>query len=121
LENHIRINNIFLSDNFGGATNTTALINLAAPEKKDVIIADSTVASILYNAGGLSLILFAVLILSFLKLESIYLHFWSIYLLFMITTIIFETFPANLIFTVNLAYFYWLNKTKNNSSSDGPV
>lgn len=110
---------IFTSDEFGIATNTlVSMINTLNIDFDGAIIADSTFNSILKNTGFLSTIIF-FLILFILALKNKKSRmFVIIYLTFSITTIIFEAFPMNLIFSLNIAYFFM--KTQENINEHSP-
>jgi hypothetical protein len=107
--------NFFLSDQFGSATNSAVLMKSASTQRNDnnrAMIVDSTITSIVFNVGTISLLAFIAFFLRFLRKEMVYIHFAMIYGIFMFTTIIFELFPSNLLFAVNLSYFYYLNQQK---------
>lgn len=102
----IGLNSAIISTNFGSATNTVILIGSWMGNSDDLagFIADSTIISIIHNTGLLSLIIFALFVLSSLRKTMMDYHFAIIYSLFMLTIIVFELFPANLLFMVNIAY-----------------
>lgn len=97
---------IFISNEFGVGTNTEVLISNTLGLKLNNIIVDSTITSILANTGFISTILFIIILLRLFFINFASRFFITIYILFSLTTIIFETFPMNLIFALNIAYFW---------------
>ena len=101
--------NLIISKNFGEATNTGVLMNHKyGLESMDFFIADSTFTSLLANIGLLGL-LFFLFVIYYVRNKSVdYILFVSVFGLFSLTSIIFEAYPMNLLFAVNIAYFYKL-------------
>ncbi|MEJ5227778.1 hypothetical protein [Thermodesulfovibrio sp.] len=98
-------NNIFLSTNFGRGTNTSVLFGNLANYDNLGIIADSLINSMIINLGILGVLIFIILILSvFIKCRTSRVLI-IIYSIFSITNIFFESYPMNLIFALNIAYF----------------
>jgi hypothetical protein len=110
--------NLIVSDKFGSATNTGKLLSYNFPVKglaNLFFIADSTWTSILANVGLLGLILFGLMLLIANNKTHGYYVFMIVFGLFSLTIIIFEIFPMNLLFAVNMAYFSStrkINKTR---------
>jgi len=98
------LKNAFVSSNFGSATNTGVLLN---PSSSTTVIADSTVNSLIYNTGFVSLLFFGCFLYKslFRTINRGNVSFALVLFPFFLTTILFELFPANLLLMVNLAYF----------------
>jgi hypothetical protein len=100
-----------LSSHFGGGTNTAVMLSkFLQNETGEALVTDSTLTSMLYNAGYLALLFFILYFLGVLEWRLINLQFLIIFGLFMLTNVIFEVFPSSLLFAVNLMYLY---KQKN--------
>lgn len=98
---------ILVSDSYGAATNTSVSLGRAiADSQSGGFVADSTLTSVAYNTGLFSLLIFMAFLFSYFRLNKPNAQFWAIYLPFIATVIIFELFPINLIFAVNMAYFH---------------
>ena len=104
-------NSSYLPTNFGYGTATGYLIENKFGLTFNMVATDSWFASVLVNLGLInSLIIISLLLLYFLILIFIFkdkekLIFLTMYTLFSLTTVITESFPANLIFAVLLAYY----------------
>ena len=103
-------NSELFSSNFGYATNTGILMVSSFGVENNAFIADSLYSSILGNLGLFTFILvissiFISLFLAWLQKDKEKLTFILIYSLFAATTIIFEVYPANLLFAVFMAYY----------------
>lgn len=103
-------NSELFSSNFGYATNTGILMSSLSGVKNNAFVADSTYSSILGNLGLFTFILvisfiFTSLFLAWLQKDKEKLTFIFIYSLFSATTIIFEVYPANLLFAILMAYY----------------
>ncbi|MFA5097267.1 MAG: hypothetical protein WC490_01405 [Candidatus Margulisiibacteriota bacterium] len=107
----IGFQNLVLSQKFGMASNVASTAKrMSTDDDGASFVADSTVTSIAYNSGLFSLVLFFSFALGLFLKRQICFHLWAIYLPFMMTNILFESFPANLLFVVNMAYFYYLKQ-----------
>lgn len=97
-----------ISLNSGLGTNIAVLLR-----KEGAQILDSQYAYLLSNFGLISLIMYFNFII-YLRLfgNKKYLEFVILYLFFGMTTIYFELFPINLIFSINIAYFNKFLKRK---------
>jgi hypothetical protein len=101
--------NLLASVNFGSATNTGVLLtatNRDANTKS--FVADSTVNSLINNTGIVSLLFFMYFLYNSLRhtKSRINISFFLLLLPFLLTIIIFELFPINLLLMVNVAFFY---------------
>ncbi|MDD2714829.1 MAG: hypothetical protein PHW04_02925 [Candidatus Wallbacteria bacterium] len=118
LSNVLDPKNALISMRFGEATNTMVLVNTSSLSFNAMghkgFIADSTLTSIACNVGFVALVVFALLMIKFVRQELIFMHFLVIFVGFMVSTIIFEMFPINLLFAVNLAY---LRKIQNENQA----
>lgn len=95
-----------ISGRFGFGTNTyLAFVTSFDKYQNKGISVDSTFNSILINVGFVSLFVFLTFYLRNFKFESKYLHFLFIIGIFMITSVLFETFPINLLFAINFVHF----------------
>ncbi len=101
--------NMVLSQSFGSATNA-AVLSDDRSDNAISFIADSTITSVMFNIGSFALVVFVLFFVSISRKKVMYLHFWLIYGAFIVTTIIFELFPLNLLLAVNLAYFIKIKK-----------
>lgn len=116
-------NSDLFSSNFGYATNTGVLIGSFSGVENAAFVADSTYASILGNLGLFTFILvmlfiFLSLFLAWLQKDREKLIFILIYFLFSATTIIFEAYPMNLLFSILMAYY--LRNYKNERTYETP-
>lgn len=106
----VDMSKLFISTNFGSGTNTALrMLGEFEEELSDsgrFTIVDSMISSIISNTGVLSFIIFFLFVIKVFRWRTANLHFLIIYMVFMLTSIFFESFPANLLFVVNLAYFY---------------
>jgi len=103
-------NSKMISGNFGRTTNAGVDLTKKYLSYSEAIGVDSTYSSIIGNYGllvfGLFMILYLLWIIIILRIncEEIYI-FTLIFSFFAITQIITESFPANLLFAVCLAYY----------------
>jgi len=97
-----------LSSRFGYGTNTAVLLKRTYNIGPQVLITDCTFTAFIVSYGFVPLVFFVLFIAESvrLNLRMTHVHFIAIFVTFMATTIIFESFPANIIFSLNLAYFY---------------
>jgi len=106
-----RTERLLFSDGFGTATNTAvSLVSYLGTSDAAAFIADSTLTSLVGNTGALSMVLFLLFFLRPARRTLCSLHFLAIYVMFMITVIVFELAPANILLVVNLAFFYKARK-----------
>lgn len=104
---------LLFSDSFGVGTNTSVnLIRSGALNKKDAIgiIVDSTITSIIINGGLLSLVAFFAFLYGHVRLKKLHFQFLAIFSLFMLTNILFESYPYNLLFGINVLYLAKINQ-----------
>jgi len=112
LSDGLRQDSLLLSTHFGYGTNTACLLKShLSKESAKIFITDSTFISMIVSFGLIPLIFFVLFVARTVGNHIIHIHFLIIFVSFMFTTIIFELFPANLLFSVNLAQFL---KTKHN-------
>ena len=104
----VQAESLVISRNFGMASNVASTAKRMAQEDGGHFVADSTLTSMAYNTGLFSVVLFFSFVLGLFLKRQVCFHFWAVYLPFMMTNILFESFPANLLFVVNMAYFYHL-------------
>ncbi|MHC4153367.1 MAG: hypothetical protein ACYST6_00355 [Planctomycetota bacterium] len=106
-------NRQLLSTHFGYGTNAAVLLKNTYDIGPPPLITDSTFTAIIVSYGCLPLVFFILFIAEAVgfRVRMIQANFIVIFVTFMLTTQIFELFPANLLFSVNLAYFL---KTKHN-------
>lgn len=106
LSNALRHDCQLLSNHFGYGTNTACLLMLHLGKgASKIFIADSTPISMIVSFGFLPLMFLVLFVARTVGKHMIHIHFIAIFGSFMLTTIIFELFPANLLFSVNMAYF----------------
>lgn len=103
-------NSELISTRFGAATNTATLYGVMVQQENVAIVTDSTYSSIIGNTGYLGLLLFILLFILFviyaIKANRIDLYlFIIIYAIYGATTVIFEAFPMNFLFSIYIAYF----------------
>ena len=103
------MNGELISTRFGASTNTVAMYAAMIKEDYIIIPADSIYSSIIGNIGLLGLFLFVLLFLFFviyaIRVNRLDLYlFIMIFALFGMTTIFLEVFPANLLFSIYIAY-----------------
>jgi len=104
---------LILSDSFGSATNTAVNADkFNSVKSSDSLIVDSTVTSIMYNIGILPAIVFILFLFKYIQFNSKNLQFWAVNIPFMLTVVVFELFPMNLLLAVNLAYFHGYRSEK---------
>lgn len=105
---NIRWDTIFFSGNYGVGTNTAVSINRSNTLSNSNLgrIIDSTITSIIVNAGFLALFMFFIFMYSSLKLKKIHFQFVAIFSLYMLTNILFESYPYNLLFGINILYLH---------------
>ncbi len=102
----LRQNNVLLSRRFGYGTNTACLlVSHFGKRASAMFITDSTVVSMIVSFGVIPLLFLVLFIARTVGSHMIHIHFLSIFAVFMLTVIIFELFPANVLLSVNLAYF----------------
>jgi len=107
------LDNLFLSSYFGLATNTGILMNHKfSLVSTEFFIADSTLTSIVANIGIIALAVFLYIIFYVRSKSLEFALFLIVFGLFSITTIIMEAYPMNLLFAINIAYFYKIKKDK---------
>lgn len=115
LLNSINMTNLFWSNTFGIATNTIMSLNQSLHIVNDGFIADSTITSIIANTGMLSLLIWMIFIFRHVSLKNERsICFFITFMPFFATVIIFELFPTNILFFINLAYLSkksWFVKT----------
>ena len=97
---------LLLSTNFGSGTRTANLLKRTYDRGPSKVYTDSTITVMLTSFGLIPLIFLLLFIVKPLQCNILHLHFICIFGLFALTTIIFEAFPANLLFMINLSYFY---------------
>lgn len=97
------LNHLLISSSFGSATNAAVLMQGISNQQK--FVADSNFTSIFYNIGFIALLLYASLFIILLKKSLAVMQLFGIYLCFSITTISFESYPLNLIFALNVAFY----------------
>lgn len=107
LEN-IHWNTMVYSDNYGVGTNTAVSLRRSRTVTNLNIgsIVDSTITSIITNSGFLALLVFLAFLGSCLKLQKIHFQFFTIFFLYMLTNILFESYPYNLLFGINILYLH---------------
>lgn len=105
------LNHFLISTTFGSATNAAVLMNDIKAESK--FIADSNFTAMLHNIGFIAMILYTLMFIKLMKKSVQTIQIFGIYLLFSITTIIFETFPLNLLFALNISYYLIDNGLSN--------
>ncbi|MHC4640656.1 MAG: hypothetical protein ACYS32_03355 [Planctomycetota bacterium] len=111
LSNVLRQDSLLLSTHFGYGTNTACLLTLhLGKAEPEIFITDSTPISMIVSFGLIPFMFLVLFVAKTLGNNIIHVHFLSIFVTFMLTTIIFELFPASLLFSINLAYFL---KTKH--------
>jgi len=107
------LDNLVISSQFGQATNTGIMMNHRyGLESTEVFIADSTLTSILSNVGFLGLLVFIAIVFYVRNKSKEYMLFLIVFGLFAITTIIMEAYPMNLLFAINIAYFYKIKMSR---------
>jgi len=105
----VSLKNIFVSPDFGDATNTAMLLRTVMENgEKTSFIVDSTATSLIYNTGMLSFVFFAGFLYYSLRnaANKANISFFLVISPFVVTSILFELFPANLLLMVNIAFFY---------------
>jgi len=117
---YITIENLFFSNQFGIGTNTGVLLGfLKNSDISGSLIVDSTFLSIILNIGVIGFIFFLYFIYYAFNnklYNKLYnkIYFIIISVFFMITSILFELFPMNLLFSVTLVDFlHKRNEVKN--------
>lgn len=103
LFNSLSLKDLVISPGFGLASNSAVQLRVA-----HAFIADSLYTSLISNIGFIALIFFLVYLFRSRKVgitNKKFLEFILINLLFGISTIVFEAYPMNLLFALNLAYF----------------
>lgn len=111
LSNILRQDSLLISTHFGYGTNTACLLTLhLGKEEPKIFIMDSTPISMIVSFGLIPFLFLVLFVAKTLGNRIIHVHFLAVFGAFMLTTIIFELFPANLLFSINLAYFL---KTKH--------
>jgi len=101
---------ILISTDFGAGTNSAVLFGSSLGTDFG-FIADSMFNSLIANTGFFSLIIFLIFILKLMNYTNNALIIFSMYFLFSINIIIFESFPMNLLFAINTVYY--LNMQRN--------
>lgn len=102
----VSLDNLLFSPNFGYGTNTAVLLaNSLHLQSDSAMIADSTINALLINTGLFSTVIFMLFFLRRIKFTLMHIQFLAIYFPFLLTSIIFEVFPANILLAVNIGYF----------------
>lgn len=110
------LKNFLFSIDFGHATNTGTMLNSKFGfVNKNFYIADSTIAALLTNIGLLGAILFYYIIYNVKINSEKYYFFVIVFVSFSFTAIIPESYPMNLLFAINIAYFFKYKNDLNES------
>jgi hypothetical protein len=99
----------WLSQNFGVATNSNTLFFRTFYHHDffdDLRIYDSNVLAVLVNLGYLGFFSFTYFIAKAYTKKIIYYHYLIIFILPMLTNIVFDIFPINILFALCTAYLY---------------
>jgi hypothetical protein len=104
---NLNLSDLLIGDSFGLATNTAILLRVP-----NALAADSLILSIILNCGFLFLLVFVTWIIAKSKKSFEFVQFLILVSIFSFNSIIFEVYPANLLFAVCIAYFITINKEK---------
>ncbi|MGL1890217.1 MAG: hypothetical protein OCD02_01255 [Spirochaetaceae bacterium] len=112
LSNSVKI----ISDNFGIGTNTGVLLSNSLGLVTESFIADSLIISVLINVGFIGFIFLFYFILKPVKIKKNNILYVMVFFPFMITTIMFEVFPSNILFVVIAIYLLKEKYTKKSNN-----
>ena len=102
----MRQDDLLLSTNFGTGTNTANMLKRTYDRGPDKVHADSTITAMLTSFGAIPFVALLLFMAKNLRYRMCHCHFLCVFGIFAIMTVIFESFPANLLFIVNLSYFH---------------
>jgi len=97
-----------LSKDFGKATATALLFSYnVSKDETPYFVADSMISSVVVNLGIFFLIIFIALVISVSDSSLKSAHFIMVFMIFALANNLFEVFPSNILFSVNMAYFIY--------------
>jgi len=95
---------VFWSTSFGSGTNTAILLSSTMGNSYG-IVADSMFNSLIKNIGLMGTLIYIIMLYRVFGINKESKYLMIIYFIFSLTNIITESFPMNILFSVNIAYF----------------
>ena len=113
----------YLSNNFGFGTSTGYLIANKYGLDFEMAVTDSWFATSIVNLGIINsfivvLLMISTFIILIISKDKEKLNFFIIYTLFGATTVFTESYPANIIFAVLLAYYLRSKRVENKTTNN---
>lgn len=102
------IQDVMIPIHFGEGTNAAVLLKSAGANG---VIVDSTITSLLYNLGAFGFICFFLMAVNKVRIDHECVMVFCVLAIFMLSTIVYEIFPMNILSIVYIAY---LARPQNN-------